>query len=71
MHWNGVVAAQCIVIGSQRDTASHADCDRNVAAVRAQLDEATFAAAWAAGRAMTMEQAVAEALEEGLASPDC
>ena len=36
--------------------------DRNVAIVRAQLDEATFAAAWAAGRAMTLEQAVDEAL---------
>ena len=32
--------------------------DRNVAAVRAQLDEATFAAAWAEGRAMTLEQAI-------------
>jgi predicted ATPase/Tfp pilus assembly protein PilF len=36
--------------------------DRYVAAVRAQLDEAIFAAAWAAGRALTLEQAVAEAL---------
>jgi hypothetical protein len=35
-----------------------------VAAVRAQLDEATFAAAWAEGQAMTLEQAVAEALGE-------
>ena len=41
--------------------------DRNVAAVRAQLDEATFARAWAEGRAMAAEgwkQAVAYALEE-------
>jgi hypothetical protein len=29
----------------------------------AHLDEATFAAIWAEGRAMTMEQAVAYALE--------
>ena len=36
----------------------------SVAAVRSQLDEATFAAAWAEGRAMTLEQAVAYALEE-------
>ena len=35
---------------------------RQVAAVRAQLDEATFASAWADGRAMTTEQAVADAL---------
>lgn len=37
--------------------------DRNVSAVRAQLDETTFAAEWANGQAMTMEQAVAYALE--------
>jgi hypothetical protein len=30
---------------------------------KAQLDEATFAALWAEGRAMTMEQAVAYALQ--------
>jgi hypothetical protein len=29
---------------------------------RAHLDEATFAAAWAAGRALSLEQAIAEAL---------
>jgi hypothetical protein len=34
-----------------------------VAAARAGLDEETFAAAWAAGRAMTPEEAVAYALE--------
>lgn len=36
--------------------------DRNVAIVRTQLDEATFAAAWTAGRAMMLEQAVDYAL---------
>jgi len=36
--------------------------ERNVAAVRAQHDAATFVAAWAAGRVMTLEQAIAEAL---------
>ena len=40
-----------------------ADYARDVALVRGQLDEATFAAAWAAGRAMTLEQAIAYALE--------
>lgn len=35
---------------------------RNVAALRAQLDEATFNAEWAAGRAMTLDQAVEYAL---------
>jgi len=41
---------------------SRADYERDVAAVRAQLDEATFAAAWAAGRALPLEQAIADAL---------
>ena len=36
--------------------------ERDVAATRAQLDEATITAAWAAGRAMTPEQAIAYAL---------
>jgi len=40
----------------------HADYERYVAAARAQLDEATFAAAWAEGRAMSLDQVVAEAL---------
>ncbi len=35
--------------------------ERNVTDVRAQLDEATFAAAWTAGRAMTLEQAIEHA----------
>jgi transcriptional regulator with XRE-family HTH domain len=35
--------------------------DRYVAAARAQLDEAAFAAAWAEGRALLPDQAVAEA----------
>ena len=37
--------------------------DRAVAAARAALSEEAFATAWAEGRAMTMEQAVAYALE--------
>jgi DNA-binding SARP family transcriptional activator len=41
-----------------------ADRDRGVAAARAGLDEATFAAAWIEGRAMTPKQAVEYALGE-------
>ena len=37
--------------------------EQNIAMVRTNLDEVTFAKAWAEGRAMTMEQAVAYALE--------
>jgi hypothetical protein len=40
-----------------------AEYERNVAAARAQLGEEAFAAAWAAGRAMTVEQAIAYALD--------
>jgi hypothetical protein len=42
-----------------RQRASH---DKYVAAVRAALGEEPFAAAWAAGRALTQEEAVTEAL---------
>jgi hypothetical protein len=41
-----------------------ADYERAVAACRAHLDEAMFAAAWAEGRAMTLEQAVSYALSD-------
>ena len=35
-----------------------------ITTVHAQLDEATFQAAWAKGRELTLEQAVALALDE-------
>jgi tetratricopeptide (TPR) repeat protein len=44
--------------------------DRSVEAVREQLDEATFDAAWAEGRAMSLEQAVSYTLEVGQPTPD-
>jgi hypothetical protein len=44
--------------------ANRIDHDRNVATIRAQLNGAAFAATWAEGRAMALEQAVAYALEE-------
>jgi tetratricopeptide (TPR) repeat protein len=46
--------------------ADQAERDRYLALAHEQLDEAAFAAAWAEGRAMTMEQAVAYALEKSL-----
>jgi tetratricopeptide (TPR) repeat protein len=39
----------------------HREYDRNLAALRAQLPAPDLAAAWAAGRAMTMDQAIAYA----------
>jgi predicted ATPase/class 3 adenylate cyclase len=44
-----------------------ADHDRAVAVARAALGEAVFAAAWAEGQALSLEAAVACALEEGQA----
>jgi hypothetical protein len=43
--------------------------DQILAMVRAQLDEATGAAAWTEGRAMSLEQGMAEALMERGAAP--
>jgi tetratricopeptide (TPR) repeat protein len=41
------------------------DYDRWQVAAHAQFDEAAFAAAWAAGRAMSLDQAIAEAFSSG------
>jgi predicted ATPase/transcriptional regulator with XRE-family HTH domain len=45
------------------DLSDQKEFDHYVAAVRAQLDEAEFTKAWAEGHALTMEQAIAYALE--------
>jgi hypothetical protein len=59
----GAAEALRQAIGAPVPFVERADYDRNTAAVRAQLDEATFNAAWVEGRAMTMEQAIAYTLE--------
>ncbi|HWQ15784.1 MAG TPA: tetratricopeptide repeat protein [Roseiflexaceae bacterium] len=51
-------------IGAPRPPVSRADHARDVAAAQGALGEAAFAAAWETGRALTPEQAVAEALGE-------
>jgi len=57
----------------QLEKAERMDYERTLAGMRAQLDEATFNAAWAAGRAMSPEEAIAEAerfvAEQPLAAP--
>jgi predicted ATPase len=40
------------------------DMNRRIAAARAHLDAATFEAGWSAGQAMTVEQAIADALQD-------
>jgi hypothetical protein len=57
----GATAAQFEAIGAAMWPADQIEYQRNVAALRAVLGEAGFAAAWAAGRALTLEQAIAEA----------
>jgi tetratricopeptide (TPR) repeat protein len=47
------------------DPVNRIEWNRNVAIVRTQLDEMTFSAAWAEGQTMTLEQAVAYALNSG------
>jgi hypothetical protein len=59
----GAAAALRDADQSQPVWARRREIERNLAAARAQLDDATFAAAWAEGRAMTLEQAIAYGLE--------
>jgi hypothetical protein len=51
-------------VGSVADSADQPEYDRHLAALRAMLGEATFTAAWAEGRALSLEQAVRQALAE-------
>jgi predicted ATPase/DNA-binding SARP family transcriptional activator len=65
----GAAAAVRDAIGAPHWPVDRAEYECCLAAVRSTLDEAAFAAAWAAGRALTLEQAVADALEEPGADP--
>lgn len=49
-------------IGGQRESAGQADYDRDLTAARVALGQEVFAAAWAEGAALTVDEAVAEAL---------
>jgi hypothetical protein len=59
-------AAQALrdAIGKPVAPSRRAEHQRELAAARAALGKQAFAAAWAEGRAMTLEQAVAYALDE-------
>ena len=59
----GAVAALREKTGKRAAPASRATYERAVDTARAQLGDAFFAAAWAEGQAMTLEQAIAYALE--------
>lgn len=56
---------ESIGMAGRMNPSDQKEFDDYVTIVRAQLDDASFAAAWAEGRAMTMEQAIAYALENG------
>jgi len=51
--------------GSHVGAGDRPDHERNLSSLRAQLDQATFEAAWAGGAALTLEQTVALAMGEG------
>jgi len=59
----GAASALRDAIGMHLSVADRSLYEPYLAAARAQLDEATFAAAWAEGEAMTLEHAIAYALE--------
>jgi predicted ATPase/class 3 adenylate cyclase/DNA-binding CsgD family transcriptional regulator len=54
-------------IGDRRPPVEQADVDRDMITIHSQLDETAFSAAYAEGRAMTMEQAIAYALNQPMA----
>jgi hypothetical protein len=60
----GAAAALRDTIGARPDPGDRAENEPNVAAARTALGEQAFAAAWANGRAMTLEEAIEEAQGE-------
>jgi len=59
----GAAEALRALIGKPLTRAQLATHDRDVATVERWLEPASFAAAWAEGQAMTLDQAIAYALE--------
>jgi hypothetical protein len=60
----GAAAAQRETLGTPQPPQEQVEVEQAVAAARAALGEEAWAAAYAAGRALSREQAVAEALHE-------
>ena len=60
----GATAAQFKAIGAAMWPADRIDYHRTEASIRTVLGEEAFAAAWDAGRALTLEQAIAEAFPD-------
>jgi non-specific serine/threonine protein kinase len=60
----GAAEAFCETLGARAPMAVPAEYERAVVEGRARLSEAAFAAAWAEGRGMSLEDAIAFALDE-------
>ena len=58
----GAAEAFCETLGARPPVAVIPEYERTVAEARAAMDGAAFAAAWAEGRAMSLEQAVEHAV---------
>jgi predicted ATPase/DNA-binding CsgD family transcriptional regulator len=67
--WFGAAEAMRERSGAVSSVIWRAEHERNVAAARASLGEEAFAAAWAAGRALSVDAAIAEALGGGEPAP--
>jgi hypothetical protein len=60
----GAAEAFCETLGFRPPLSDPAEYERSVAAGHAALDDASFSAAWTEGRAASLDQAVAYALDE-------
>jgi len=65
----GATAVLFEIFDPAMDPIDRADYEHSISAARADLDAATFAAAWAQGRAMTLEQAIVYALNATSPAP--
>jgi predicted ATPase/DNA-binding SARP family transcriptional activator len=61
VHLLGAVEAMLEPLNQVKDRIAQFESDRDTAQARAQLDEAAYNAAWAEGRAMSLERAIQEA----------
>ena len=59
----GAAEAWWLACGAVRNAPEQQAYEHDVAGVRAQLEGSAFSAAWAEGRAMTLDQILAYALE--------
>ena len=61
----GAAAARRDEVGAFSEPVIPSQRDRAIDTIRTHLDERDFAEAWSEGRAMTLEQAIAYALDDG------